>query len=62
MRRTIHSNTQRANALAHTIASVEKLHAALQEFTDRFNIRWILGRLGYKTPAQHRRSFVVQAA
>ena len=41
-------------------ASVEELHAALQEFADRFNNLWILGRLGYKTPAQHRRSFLVE--
>ena len=43
-------------------ASVEELHAALQEFADRFNNLWILGSLGYKTPAQHRRSFLVEAA
>ena len=43
-------------------ASVEELHSALQEFADRFNNLWILGRRGYKTPAQHRRSFLVEAA
>ena len=43
-------------------ASVEEPHAAWQEFADRFNNLWILGRLGYKTPAQHRRSFLVEAA
>ena len=41
-------------------ASVEELHAALQEFADRFNNLWILGRLSYMTPAQHRRSFLVE--
>ena len=43
-------------------ASVEELHAALQKFADRFNNLWILGRLGYKTPAPHRRSFPLEGA
>ena len=43
-------------------ASVEELHAALQEFSDRFNNLLMLGRLGCKTPAKHRRSFLVEAA
>jgi transposase InsO family protein len=43
-------------------AGIEELHAALQEFVDRFNNLWILGRLGYKTPAQRRRRFLVEAA
>ena len=42
--------------------SVEQLNAALREFAQRFNERWILGRLGYRTPAQHRRSLLAQAA
>ena len=40
-------------------ASVEELHAALQEFSDRFNNLLMLGRLGCKTPVKHRRSFLV---
>ena len=42
--------------------SVEQLNLALREFAQRFNERWILGRLGYRTPAQHRRSLLAQAA
>ena len=58
----VHSLCSKAIALAHTIARVEEPHAALQEFADRFNNLWILGRLRYKTTAQHRRSFLVEAA
>jgi putative transposase len=36
---------------------LEELHAALIEFRDRYNHHWILGRLGYRTPAQARRDF-----
>jgi transposase InsO family protein len=36
---------------------LEELHAALVEFRDRYNRHWILGRLGYRTPAQARRDF-----
>jgi transposase InsO family protein len=42
--------------------SVEQLNLALREFAQRFNEHWILGRLGYRTPAQHRRSLLAQAA
>lgn len=42
--------------------SIEQLNLALREFAQRFNERWILGRLGYRTPAQHRRSLLAQAA
>ncbi len=36
---------------------LKELHAALIEFRDRYNRHWILGRLGYRTPAQTRRDF-----
>ena len=42
--------------------TVEELNRALREFAHRFNNHWIIGRLGYRTPAQHRRSFLVEAA
>ena len=45
-----------------SFVSVEELHAPLQEFADRFNNLWIIGRLDYKTPAQHRRSLLVEGA
>jgi putative transposase len=45
--------------------SVEQLDLALREFAQRFHDHrehWILERLGYRTPAQHRRSLRPQAA
>jgi len=36
---------------------LEELHAALAEFRNRYNRSWILGRLGYRTPAQAHRDF-----
>ncbi len=36
---------------------LEQLRAALIEFRDRYNNHWIVGRLGYRTPAQARRDF-----
>jgi hypothetical protein len=38
------------------------IDAALREFRDRFNQQWIIGRIGYRTPAQHRRELLVEAA
>jgi len=38
---------------------LEELHAALLEFRDRYNHGWILGRLGYRTPAQARHDFTL---
>jgi len=36
---------------------LEELQAALVAFRDRYNHGWILGRLGYRTPAQARSDF-----
>ena len=36
---------------------IDELRIALAEFRDRYNQRWIVGRLGYRTPAQARRDF-----
>lgn len=42
---------------------LDELHDELARFRDRYNHGWILGRLGYRTPAQTRRDFVaLQAA
>jgi len=41
-------------------ATVDELDVALRDFAHRYNNHWILGRLVYKTPAQHRRSFLVE--
>ncbi len=43
-------------------ATLDELVRALKDFAHRYNNHWIIGRLGYKTPAQHRRSFLVDAA
>ena len=42
--------------------TVNELDAALRDFAHRYNNHWIIGRLGYKTPLQHRRSFLVETA
>ncbi len=34
----------------------------LRELRDRFNPHGIIGRVGYRTPAQHRRELLVEAA
>jgi transposase InsO family protein len=39
-----------------------ELDTALREFRDRFNQHWIIGRIGYRTPAQHRCELLVEAA
>lgn len=41
---------------------LEELQAALTEFRDRYNQHWIVGRLGYRTPAQARRDFQLALA
>ena len=38
-----------------TFETVEELRVALQEFRRIYNETWIIGRHGYKTPAQIRR-------
>jgi transposase InsO family protein len=39
----------------HTFRTIEELLLALQEFRRRYNATWILGRHGYRTPAEVRR-------
>jgi putative transposase len=43
-------------------STVTELEAALREFRERFNHQWIIGRIGYRTPAQHRRILLGEAA
>jgi transposase InsO family protein len=43
-------------------ATAAELDRALRESRDRFNEHWIIGRIGYRTPAQHRRELLVEAA
>ncbi|MBM3739986.1 MAG: DDE-type integrase/transposase/recombinase [Acidobacteria bacterium] len=45
-----------------TFDTVEELHRALREFAQRFNHHWIIGRIGYRTPAQHRRELLGEVA
>jgi putative transposase len=40
---------------------LDELRSALAEFMDRYNHHWILERLGYRTPAQARLDFSVEA-
>ncbi len=42
--------------------TVEELDQALRDFARRFNNHWIIGRIGYRTPAAHRRSLLGEAA
>ena len=39
---------------------LEELRTALAEFRDRYNQHWIVERLGYRTPAQARRDFLLE--
>lgn len=42
--------------------TVAELNQALREFAERFNNHWIIGRIGYRTPAAHRRILLGEAA
>ncbi len=42
--------------------TVEALNQALRDFTHRFNNHWIIGRIGYRTPAVHPRFLLGEAA
>jgi hypothetical protein len=42
--------------------TVAELGQALRDFARRFNNHWIIGRIGYRTPAAHRRILLGEAA
>jgi transposase InsO family protein len=42
--------------------TVAELNQALRDFARRFNNHWIIGRIGYRTPAAHRRIILEEAA
>jgi putative transposase len=42
--------------------TVEELNQAPRDFAWRFNNHWIIGRIGYRTPAAHRRILLEEAA
>jgi len=46
----------------HRFRTVEELNQALRGFAKRFNNHWIIGRIGYRTPAAHRRILLGEAA
>ena len=46
----------------HRFRTVEELKQALRDFAKRFNNHWIIGRIGYRTPAAHRRILLGEAA
>lgn len=46
----------------HRFRTVEELNQALRDFARRFNNHWIIGRIGYRTPAAHRRILLEEAA
>jgi putative transposase len=46
----------------HRFRTVEELNQALRDFAHRFNNHWIIGRIGYRTPAAHRRILLGEAA
>jgi transposase InsO family protein len=46
----------------HRVRTVEELNQALREFAHRFNNHWIIGWIGYRTPAAHRRILLGEAA
>jgi putative transposase len=46
----------------HRFRTVEELNQALRDFARRFKNHWIIGRMGYRTPAAHRRIFLAEAA
>jgi hypothetical protein len=46
----------------HRFRTIEELHEALRDFAKRFNNHWIIGRIGSRTPAAHRRILRGEAA
>ena len=46
----------------HRFRTVEELNQALRDFARRFNNHWIIARIGYRTPAAHRRILLGEAA
>ncbi len=50
------------SAAARRFGTVDELNQALRDFARRFNNHWIIGRIGYRTPAAHRRILLEEAA
>jgi hypothetical protein len=50
VRRAVRSHAQEQLLWLRRFETVEDLRRALQEFRDRYNREWIVGRHGYRTP------------
>ena len=61
MRRTIFRTVKEQLLWLKRFAAFDETHCALKNFAHWYNNHWIIGLLGYKTPAHHRRSFLVKA-
>jgi hypothetical protein len=46
----------------HRFRTVKERNWALRDFARRFNNHWIIGRIGFRTPAAHRRILLGEAA
>lgn len=46
----------------HDFATLDETRHAIREFVDRYNHEWLLERHGYRTPADVRQAFTLQAA
>lgn len=46
----------------HDFESLDEARRAIGEFIVRYNAAWILERHGYRTPAEVRRAFTLEAA
>jgi len=46
----------------HRFRTIGELDRALRDFAHRFNNHWIIGPIGYRTPAAHRRILLGEAA
>lgn len=46
----------------HDFASLEEARRVIAEFVARYNTQWVLERHDYRTPADVRRAFTLQAA
>jgi hypothetical protein len=62
MRRAVHPDPEGQLLWLHRFRTVKELNQALRDFARCFNNQWIIGRIGYRTPAAHRRILLGEAA
>jgi putative transposase len=46
----------------HRFKNLEEAKKTIATFIDRYNREWIVGRLGYRTPAQARADYLAKLA